>query len=89
MYGLPLVVPVRSALGVRHLVPASRPRLLPRNFGVGFRRLMGAALSIVLIFPGFGRSPGLRVKVPSCLFPWAVPYAEAGGALRTLPGLLL
>ena len=44
---------------------------------------------IALIFLGLGRSLGLRVKVLWCKFPWAAPFSEAGGALHTLPGLVL
>ena len=88
MYGLSESVPVRSALGVCHLVLASRLCLLPWNFGAGFSQSVGAVPPTALIFLGLGRSPGLRVKVPWCTSPWAAPFSEAGGALHTLPGLV-
>ena len=89
MYGLSEAVAVHSALGVSHLVLASRLCLLPWNLGAGVRQSVGAVPQIALIFLGLGRSLGLRVKVLWCTYPWAAPFSEAGGALHTLPGLVL
>ena len=89
MYGLSEAVPVRSALGICHLVLACRLCLLPWSFGAGFGQSMGAVPPIALIFLGLSRSPGLRVKVPWCTSLWAAPFSEAVGALHTWPGLVL
>ena len=90
MYGLSEAVPVHSALGVCHLVPASRLCLLPWNFGAGVSQSVSAAPQIALIFLGIGRSP--KFDFESRFFgalPWAAPFSVAGGALHTLPGLVL